>query len=117
MENKWILKYTDEAVSINHYYWTCSACEKGMLVGKTIPSYYKYCPDCGAKLDLGIDMLHHELIQDFMQRVKENIELYKAGTDKGYDVSVYKAKAFLYIEQIKALYKEAYEDMLSHEGE
>ncbi len=114
MKNKWILKYTDEKVGINHYYWTCSACEKSMLLGKKMPTRYKYCPNCAAKLDLGTDMLHHELIQEFNQKAKENIELYKAGTDKGYDVSEYKAKADFYIEQIRALYKEAYKEMLSH---
>ena len=113
MKNKWILKYTDEKVGINHYYWACSACEKSMLMGNHMPTL-SHCPDCGFKLELGTDMLHYEVIQVLTQKVKENIELYKAGSSKGYDVSDYKAGAEFYIKEIRTLFKEAYKEMLSH---
>lgn len=49
---RWI--YVEETLATSSG-WCCSACRRPRWLSPDVPEVFKYCPNCGAKMDGGAD--------------------------------------------------------------
>ena len=49
---RWI--YVEETLATSSG-WCCSACRRPRWLSPDVPEVFKYCPNCGAKMDEGAD--------------------------------------------------------------
>lgn len=49
---RWI--YVEETLATSSG-WCCSACRRPRWLSPDVPEVFKYCPNCGAKMDGGTD--------------------------------------------------------------